>query len=131
MNILDDKLSKLSNDIYVKYTTEGELTGSITILYDSPTPHELLLLKRNLKTRLSKLDTNYYIDDIEFTFGTYSRDKLFHKSREWDGVALMLSFGLLIPFLLPKLVNDLYKYYNTTDYNYIDYRIAKRKSNII
>lgn len=132
MNIPDDELMKISNDIYLKYTNNGELEGLIkTSYYDSPTPHEFLLLKRDLKRRLSNLDTNYYIDDIEFKFGTYSRDVIFNKKHEWDGVGLMFSFGLLTPIILPSIIIDLYKYYSTKDYNYIDYNISKRKSNII
>lgn len=67
--ILDDKLIKTSNDIYLRYVNDGEIKGFIKTCYDvSPTNHEYLLLKRDLKSRLLKFDTNYYIDDIEFEF---------------------------------------------------------------
>jgi len=130
--ILNDELIKISNDIYLKYINDGELKGLIKTSYNiSPTNHEFLLLKRNLKERLSKLDTNYYIDDIEFKFGTYSRDIIFNTKHQWDGVGIMLSFGLITPFILHSIIIDLHEYYNNKDYNYINYNIIKRKSNII
>jgi hypothetical protein len=132
MNILNNDLIELSNDIFVKYSHDGEVNGLIKTSYDeSPTHQDFLLLKRDLIKRLSILDANYYIDDIEFKFGTYSKDVIYNEKHQWDGVGFIFSFGLITPFILPNIITDLYKYYNTTDYNYISYNIKKRKSNII
>ena len=129
---INDELIKISNNICLKFKNDGEVKGLIKTSYsESPTPPEFLLIKHHLKILLSKLDTNYYIDDIELKFGTYSRSVIFNTKHEWDGVGMLFSFGLMIPILLPGIIVDLYEYFNTTNYNYIEYNIKKRKSNVI
>ena len=132
MNTLDDELIKLSNDIYLKYIDDGELEGLIKTSYnETPTHHDFLLVKRDLKNRLSNLDKNYYIDDVELTFGKHSRDDVFNSKHKWDAVGIIYSFGLILPFLLPVIIPDLYTYYNSKDFNFISYKITKRQSNVI
>jgi hypothetical protein len=132
MYFIDDELNKVLNDIYLKYINDGEVNGLIKTYYNvTPTNHDFLLLKRKLMEHLSNLDKNYYIDDIKFEFGIYSRDVIFNKKHQWDGVGIIMTFGLITPFILPSIVRDLYDYYNNIDYNFINYNIIKRKSNVI
>lgn len=132
MNIMNDELIKISDDIYSKYINDEELESSIKVsCNNSPTNNEFLLLKRDLKKRLSKLDDTFYIDDIQFEFARYSKDEMFNYRVKYYPEAFYFSFGLITPFLLLGSMFHLYEYYTTENYNYIKYDITKRKSNVI
>lgn len=128
---LSNELNEIENEIYLKYINGEQLNGSIKTSLDScPPNNEFLQIKRNLKNRLSKIITNHYVDDVNFEYGTYSKDNVFIKKHEWDLVAVLYSFGLAIPFLLPRFIKNLYEYYNSNNYSFITYHIKIREKNI-
>lgn len=127
---LSDTLKDIENEIIVKYTNDGKLTGLIkTPIISSPTDKEFLQLKRDLKQDL-KINENIYIDDIDFKYGKYLRDDVFNKKHEWDILGIICTIGIITPFLVPKLIKDLYEYYTSDDYNFISYEIKIRESNV-
>lgn len=129
--ILSDELNAIENNIYLEYTNNKNTKGKIkTTLTESPTNKIFLQIKRNLKKRLSNIDKNIYIDNIELNYGKYSKYNKIQENHQWDLVGSVLTLGLLIPLLLPKLITDLHEYYTTEDYNYITFDIETRHSNV-
>ena len=129
---LNDELINIENKIFLKYNNDKQLTGLVkTSIQVSPTNLEFLELKSRLKKSLSNTNTNYYIDDIEFTYNKYSKYIIFTKKHEWDIIGIIFTFGLITPFLLPNIIMDLREYYNSKNYNYIGYNIKIIKSPVI
>ncbi len=130
MNIvLSNDLINIENEIELEYKNNNKLTGMIKTEIDScPSHDELSQLKRNIKKNLTT--NKLYVDNVRIEYWKYSRDHDFNKKHEWDLVAILLSFGLITPILIPKLITDLYKYYTTSDYNYVLYEIETRQSQV-
>lgn len=102
--------------------------GSVkTTINICPTNNEFLQIKRNLIKRLVDNNINYNFDDVKLEHRYYSRDDIFNKKHQWDGIGIIFSLGLIIPFLLPKFFYDSYEYYNSEDCYFIDYDIKFRK----
>lgn len=132
---LNDDLFEIENKMYIQFTSDTEclcekITGKIkTTIDECPSNVEFLQIKRNLMSRLEKVldKDNYYVDNIEFSFHKFSRYEELCRRHEWDLVGVSFTFGLILPFLIPKMMYSLYKYSTTEDFNYIEYTIFLRK----
>jgi hypothetical protein len=124
---LNNNLVEIENNIYTNFNTSCPHGNIKTTIDVCPSNVEFLQIKRNLKSRLSPILDNHYVDNIELSFHKFSRYDEFHSNHQWDLVGAIFSVGLIIPFLMPKMIHSLYKYSTTEDYNYIAYFIHLRE----
>jgi hypothetical protein len=77
---------------------------------------DMLRLERMVRKRVKK--------DVKWIVRRYSRVDVLNKNVEWYGLGVIISVGVLMPILMCKWCMDVYEYYISEDYDYIEYEIS-------
>ena len=127
---LSVELKNLEDEIYNKYINNFNVfTGIIkTTITKKPNACDFLRIKINLTNRITNEMPNYCVGSISLSHKYFSRNNNFFTKHKWDCVGIICTFGLIIPFLIPLLLYDIYSWYNSTNYYYIKYTILAKNN---
>ena len=89
-----------------------------------------LQLKRDLE-KIFALKYNDYSFDVYLELNLYLKNAVYYRKHEFDGLYIILTCGLLLPFLIIPIIRDTIQWYFDEDYYYIYYKITRRKYQVI
>lgn len=121
------ELSNDHNDIVqyiVQNIKEGRNEGIINTNLKNISDKEFLQIKRDIKQiRLCRVVPSMTIQKLELEHIHISRDSIYYANHQWDCIGILLSFGILLPILLPGIIIDTCKWYMSKDCYYVKYDI--------